>query len=110
MVAMCAAKGLSPTFVHADSVEQALLSVSAGAGIALLPESAAERSVGQGIRFLPVRGSEPAFASAVVTDPRAESPVTQAFLRAVSQAATARTADPAPREAAVAVAALTPVS
>ena len=110
MVSMCAAKGLSPTFVHADSVEQALLSVSAGAGIALLPESAADRSVGQGIRFLPVRGSEPAFASAVLTDARAESPVTQAFLRAVTQAVTARTADPAPREAAVAVAALPPVS
>jgi DNA-binding transcriptional LysR family regulator len=107
VMAMCAAKGLSPTFVKADTVEQALLAVSAGIGIALLPESAAERSVGQGVRFLPLRGAEPAFASAVLTDPRAESPVTQAFLRAVSQAATARAADPAPRApvAALAVAA-----
>jgi DNA-binding transcriptional LysR family regulator len=104
VMAMCAAKGLSPTFVKADSVEQALLGVSAGVGIALLPESAAERSVGQGIRFLPLRGAEPAFASAVLTDPRAESPVTQAFLRAVSQAATARAADAAPREPVAALA------
>ena len=104
VMAMCAAAGLSPALVHADSVEHALLHVSAGVGIALLPESAAERSVGQGIRFLPIRGAEPAFVSAVLTDPRAETPIARAFVRAVSQAATQRAADAAPGEAAGAVA------
>ena len=104
VVSMCAAAGLSPTFVSADSVEQALVKVSAGVGVALLPESAAERSVSQGIRFLPIRGAEPAFAAAVLTDPHAESSITQAFLRAVTQAATSRLAEPPPREAAGAVA------
>ena len=101
VVSMCAAAGLSPTFVTADSVEQALVEVSAGVGIALLPESAAERSVGQGVRFLPIRGAEPAFACAVLTQPREESPLVQAFLRAVSQAAGSRAAAaPRPLEAA----------
>jgi DNA-binding transcriptional LysR family regulator len=103
VLAMCASAGLSPAFVHADSVEQALVKVSAGVGIALLPESVAERGVGQGVRFLPIRGAGPAFASAVLTDPRAESSMTQALLRAVSQA-TSRSADLAARQASGAVA------
>jgi DNA-binding transcriptional LysR family regulator len=90
VVAMCHAAGLSPTFVMADSVEHALLAVAAGAGLALLPESAADRIVGDGIRFLPVRGAATAFESAVLTDPRAESPVTVAFLRALRHAAKMR--------------------
>jgi DNA-binding transcriptional LysR family regulator len=100
VVAMCAAAGLSPAFVTADSVEQALVAVSAGVGIALLPESAAERGAGQGVRFLPVRGAEPAFACAVLSPTRTESPIAKAFLRAVSQAATRVAAGPAtPRSA-----------
>jgi DNA-binding transcriptional LysR family regulator len=85
VVAVCTAARLSPEFVIADSVEQALVKVSAGVGIALLPESAAERSVSQGIRFLPIRDAEPAFACALLTEPRAESAIAQAFVRAVSQ-------------------------
>jgi DNA-binding transcriptional LysR family regulator len=94
VVAMCAAAGLSPAFMTADSVDDALVKVSAGVGIALLPDSAAERSVARGVRFLPIRGAEPAFACAALTQPRAESSVAQAFLRAVSQAATPRVAEP----------------
>jgi DNA-binding transcriptional LysR family regulator len=85
VMAMCTSAGLSPTLVHADSVAQALLNVTAGVGIALLPESAAERTVGHGVRFLPIRGAQPAFICAVVTDPHAESPVTQAFLQAARE-------------------------
>jgi DNA-binding transcriptional LysR family regulator len=99
MTATCAAAGLSPTFVQANSVAHALLNVSAGLGIALLPESVAERGGGQGVRFLPIRGAEPIFASAVLTDPRAESQITQAFLRAVSQATPSRGDEGAPRAA-----------
>src|SRR3954454_8887991 len=80
VLGMCAAAGLSPTFVQAESVTHALLNVSAGVGIALLPESAADHGAGHGVRFLPIRGAEPAFACAVLTDPLTESPVTHAFL------------------------------
>ena len=48
--------GLSPTFIETPepSVEQALLTVAAGGGVALLPESAAERHTVPGVRFVPV--------------------------------------------------------
>jgi DNA-binding transcriptional LysR family regulator len=101
VLAMCTAAGLAPTFVQADGVAHALLKVSAGVGIALLPESAAGQGVGYGVRVLPIRGAEPAFACAVLSDPGAETPITQAFLRAVSQAASPRADDAAPREAAL---------
>jgi DNA-binding transcriptional LysR family regulator len=94
VLAMCAAAGLSPTFVQANNLAHALLSVSAGVGIALLPESAAERGGGHGVRFLPIRGAEPIFTSAVLTDPQTDSPITQAFLRAVAHAATQRGEEP----------------
>jgi DNA-binding transcriptional LysR family regulator len=100
VLAMCTAAGLSPTFVQAESVAHALLKVSAGIGIALLPESAAEHGVGHGVRFLPIRGAEPAFSCAVLSDPVAETPITQAFLRAVSQAASPRAEDAARHEVA----------
>jgi DNA-binding transcriptional LysR family regulator len=90
VVAMCHTAGLSPKFVMAGSVEHALLGVTVGAGIALLPESAADRIVADGIRFLPVQGAGTAFESAVLTDPGAERPVTVAFLSAVRQAAKLR--------------------
>jgi DNA-binding transcriptional LysR family regulator len=99
VLAMCTAAGLSPTFVQADSVAHALLKVSAGAGIALLPESAAGHGAGYGVRFLPIRGAEPAFACAVITDPKTETPITRAFLRAVAQAASPSSEDAAPRQA-----------
>jgi DNA-binding transcriptional LysR family regulator len=95
VVAMCHAAGLSPAFTMADSVEHALLGVAAGAGIALLPEAAAERIVGNGIRFLPLRGAPVAIESVALTAPRAKSPVTEAFLRALRQAAKLRAADDA---------------
>jgi DNA-binding transcriptional LysR family regulator len=100
VLGMCAAAGLSLNFVQAESVAPALLHVSAGVGIALLPESAADHGAGHSVRFLPIRGAEPAFACAVLSDPAAESPVTQAFLQAVSQGANSRAADAAATEAA----------
>jgi DNA-binding transcriptional LysR family regulator len=84
VVTVCAAARLSPEFVVADSVEHALVKVSAGVGIALLPESAAERGAGNGVRFLPIRDAAPGFSCAVLTQPRAESLLVQAFVRAVA--------------------------
>jgi DNA-binding transcriptional LysR family regulator len=88
VVATCRNAGLSPTLVEmADAhVERALLAVASGAGMALLPESVAERYSTPGVRFVPLCGDQPAFATAVVT--RRDTPhiPTVAFLRAISEA------------------------
>jgi DNA-binding transcriptional LysR family regulator len=86
VVAMCHAARIAPTFVEADSAEQALLSVAGGAGIALLPNSVTERHTGSGVRFLPVRGATAAFASAALTDPARETPATVLLLRVLTWA------------------------
>ena len=79
-------------------MEHALLAVASGAGIALLPESAAERYVAPGVRFVPLEGVEPAFESVVLTDRDANSLATAGFLRALDRASSS-TAVPGSRPA-----------
>ena len=69
MVSVCRDAGLSPTFAEVcePRVEHALLAVASGAGMALLPESATERYIAPGVRFVPVESIEAAFESAVIT-------------------------------------------
>ena len=57
MVSACRDAGLSPTFVEVGEprVEHALLAVASGAGMALLPESAAERHLAPGRSIRPGR-------------------------------------------------------
>jgi DNA-binding transcriptional LysR family regulator len=88
VIAACRNAGLSPTLVEMpDShVERALLAVAAGAGMALLPESVADRYGSPGVRFVPLGGDPPAFSTAVVTRRDTAHLATAAFLRAVSQA------------------------
>jgi DNA-binding transcriptional LysR family regulator len=88
VVSICRDAGLSPTLteVGEPNVEHALLAVASGAGIALLPESAAERYVAPGVRFVPLEGVEPAFESVVLTDRDANSLATAGFLRALDRA------------------------
>ncbi len=88
IVSLCREAGISPTFVEVAEprVEHALLAVAAGTGMALLPESAAERHVAQGVRFVPVEGTERAFASVLVTHPDSDSLGTAAFVRALTRA------------------------
>jgi DNA-binding transcriptional LysR family regulator len=95
IVSICHVAGLSPTLVETDAprVEDALLAVAAGAGTALLPESAAERYTIPGIRSVPLETAEPAFQSAVLTHPDADNPATFAFLRALAQAGRLDAAD-----------------
>ncbi len=90
VVASCHDAGLSPTLVEMPDaqVERALLAVASGAGMALLPESVAERYATPGVRFLPLGGDAPAFATAVVTRRETGHMPTVAFLRAVPQART----------------------
>jgi DNA-binding transcriptional LysR family regulator len=95
---MCRTAGLAPTLVETAEprVEYALLSVATGAGMALVPESAAERYAAPGIRFVPLAGAEPAFQTAVLTRPDTDDLPTHRFLQAVSRAARVTTVDTPP--------------
>jgi DNA-binding transcriptional LysR family regulator len=86
VVATCHQAELAPTHVEMPdaSVERALLAVAAGAGLALLPESVADRYAIPGIRFLPLAGEQPVITTAVVTRRDTTQMATAAFLRAVS--------------------------
>ena len=64
------------------------VAVASGAGMALLPESVAERYAAPGVRFLPLGGDAPTFATAVVTRRETVHMPTVAFLRAVPRART----------------------
>jgi DNA-binding transcriptional LysR family regulator len=86
----CRDGGLSPVFVEVATVDDALLAAEAGVGIALVPESVADRYAARGIRFLPLQGTEPTCQTAVLTDPDAENLAAAAFLRALSGIATTR--------------------
>jgi DNA-binding transcriptional LysR family regulator len=88
VAAICHAAGVTPALVEIEAprVEDTLLAVSAGAGVALLPESVAERYASPGIRFVPLETEGPAFQNAVLTHPDTDSIATGAFLRAVTQA------------------------
>jgi DNA-binding transcriptional LysR family regulator len=89
VISICRDAGLSPTFVELAEprVEHALLAVAAGAGMALLPQSAAERHVAPGVRFVALDRAEAAFDSVVLTRPDTDNLATAAFLRAMAQAA-----------------------
>jgi DNA-binding transcriptional LysR family regulator len=86
IVSSCHAAGLSPTLVEMPGadVEQVLLAVASGSGMALLPGSVAERYAAPGVRFVPLGGQAPTFATAVVTRRDTEHMPTVAFVRALS--------------------------
>jgi DNA-binding transcriptional LysR family regulator len=88
VISLCRDAGLSPAFVELAEprVEHALMAVAAGAGIALLPQSAAERYVASGIRFVHVDSAEAALNTVVVTRPDTDNLATAAFVRAMSHA------------------------
>jgi DNA-binding transcriptional LysR family regulator len=87
VIAACRAADLSPTLIEIPGaqIEQALLSVASGAGLALLPESVADRYAAPGVRFVPLGGEPPAFATAIVTRRDTAHMPTVAFLRAIAQ-------------------------
>ncbi len=94
ILAGCREAGVSPSLVELPDapVEQALLAVASGAGLALLPESVAERYGTPGVRFVPLGGNTATFMTAVLTRPNSEHLPTVAFLRAVSAPARRRDA------------------
>jgi DNA-binding transcriptional LysR family regulator len=105
VISLCRAAGVSPTFVEVAEarVEHVLLAVAAGAGTALLPESAAEHHVAPGVRFVALDRAEPAFESVVLTRPETENLATVGFLRAMARAI--RPAEAAPSRPAISLAA-----
>jgi DNA-binding transcriptional LysR family regulator len=78
----CRADGVAPEFVEVAeaAVEQVLLAVASGAGIALLPASVEQRVCTPGVRFLPLAPPTPSCEIALVahTNP---SDTTDTFLR-----------------------------
>jgi DNA-binding transcriptional LysR family regulator len=76
-------------------LEALLLTVSSGAGMALVPQLVAERYGAPGLRFVPLAGDQPAITTAVVTRQRTMHTPTLAFLRSVSRPSTAHV-DPRP--------------
>jgi DNA-binding transcriptional LysR family regulator len=97
IISTCHEAGISPSLIEIEEpqVEHMLLAVASGAGMALVPEWAAERFATPGIRFVRLEGVRPACESVVVTRRENESLATHAFLRAVASA-------PKPKAAALA--------
>ena len=91
VVSLCRAAGVAPALVEAAAprVEAVLLAVAAGGGAALLPRSVGDRYAVPGVRLIELLGVGPTLESAVVTRPDVEHLSIQAFLRAVTYAATA---------------------
>jgi DNA-binding transcriptional LysR family regulator len=88
ILACCHDAGVTPTLVEMpdQQVEPVLLAVASGAGIALLPESVAERYGAPGVRFVPLAGEPATFATAAVTRRDTDHMPTIAFLREISAA------------------------
>lgn len=97
VIATCHDADLSPTLVEMPDgdVEPALLAVASGAGMALFPESVAERYAAPGVRFVALGGHQPVVATAVVTRHDTTHMPTASFLKVLSQAAKPRTLVPA---------------
>jgi DNA-binding transcriptional LysR family regulator len=82
ITAGCLQAGIAPPLVETPEprVEHALLMVAAGAGVALLPASVAERYRPQGVRFRPLEPPSPSSEIAVVTRTDPEDITVAAFL------------------------------
>jgi DNA-binding transcriptional LysR family regulator len=87
IITACREAGLAPSLVELphDNLEQVLLAVASGAGMALLPESVAERYAGPGVRFVRVADPHSAFALAVVTRRDSDHLPTAWFLRVLAK-------------------------
>jgi DNA-binding transcriptional LysR family regulator len=93
VVSTCHSAGLSPTLVEMpdENIERTLMAVACGAGMALLPDSVADRYVAAGVRFVPLDGEAPAVATAVVSRRDSAHMPTAALLRAVAKQSTQST-------------------
>jgi DNA-binding transcriptional LysR family regulator len=87
VLAACKDAGISPTLIEMPhgQVDQLLLAVASGAGMALLPECVSERYAETGVRFVPLNES-PVLTTAIVSPRHTEHLPTVAFLRAAARA------------------------
>jgi len=83
----CRTAGVAPSLIEISepSVEQVLLAVASGAGVALLPASAEARFSTPGVRFVPLAEPEPWCDVAIAAD-KNPSEFTTAFLKLAEQA------------------------
>ena len=88
VLATCRDAGLAPTLLELSDghIERALLAVAAGVGMALLPQSVAERYVAPGVRFVPLVGDQPAVGAAALTRRDSTHLPTVALVRALARA------------------------
>jgi DNA-binding transcriptional LysR family regulator len=88
IVARCSNAGLAPTFIHTlePRVELALLAVSSGAGVSILPESVAGSLSMPGVRLVPLAGDRVA-ENAVLTRSHNDDLTIKAFVSALADAA-----------------------
>jgi len=79
----CRNAGIAPTVIETaeTDVMHALLTVAAGAGIALLPSSAAERYNAQGVSFRALEHPSPTTEVALVSRADGNETMVSAFLR-----------------------------
>jgi DNA-binding transcriptional LysR family regulator len=92
VVAACRDDGFSPTLVETaePKVENALLTIAAGGGIAVLPTSAGERHRTDGIVFVPVEPPAPVTEVGFVARANTNEVAVEAFLRVAEASAEAR--------------------
>jgi DNA-binding transcriptional LysR family regulator len=83
IMAACLEADIAPRVIETPEprVEHALLMVAGGAGVALLPASAAERYRPQGVCFRPLEPPDPSIEMAVITRTDADDTAVAAFLR-----------------------------
>jgi DNA-binding transcriptional LysR family regulator len=88
VLSVCRDAEISPAIAHTEEprVELALLAVSAGAGVAILPECVANSVSVPGIRFVPLEADQPIAVSAVLSRTDADDIATQAFIHALVRA------------------------
>ncbi|HWH19430.1 MAG TPA: LysR family transcriptional regulator [Solirubrobacterales bacterium] len=86
VLAACHQIGISPTLVERPDVEQVILAVAAGEGLALLPDSVADRYAVPGVRFVPLEHAHVAFSIGVVTPGDHDHEPTDSFLRGLARA------------------------
>jgi DNA-binding transcriptional LysR family regulator len=88
VVALCHAAGIAPALreIGVPSVEEVLLAVAAGHGMAVLPEAVADRHAMPGVRLVPIGDATTVFRVALVTRPDSDHLATHAFVRAVERA------------------------
>ena len=99
VIAACRDAGFTPSIIETTDpqIEHALLSVAGGAGIALVPASAADRYTTPGVRLLPLDPEGPVCEMALVTRPESDDEsLVAAFLSLACEPARPRRLEPAP--------------